>query len=218
MEMDDEKKKYMVFRVYNKKERKDPEERAVFYGWSYDKSVIKAFFGQRDKSKYRVVKMTENEIAESFHEDAVSDDTRIDFIKLKSAQNNGEEFTIFMTPAELLESEIQIQRLFADLSSLEDKKYVDMILNLKYEYAESLYFLGYRPPEIDILFSSADENDNYCDIYGAEEKIGIAYDNMFAFTKHPDIHRPIGLGVLDDVFRRVVYSLESFIKVMKDDM
>ncbi len=218
--MDEEKVRYMVFRIYTKEERKDPDDRAVFYGWSYDKAVVKAFFVQRNKAKYKVVKMNEKDIADNFHEDVVDGSTQIDYIKLRSAKTD-EEYIIFLTSNELVEREIEIQRLFSDLSSLEDKTLLNMFLNLKPQYLEALYYIGYRPPEIDVLFPSDDEKDDWCNENHAEYQIIETAEDSYSSNENGYRiinHKPYGAIALEDAFRKVIYSVESFIKVLKNDM
>lgn len=213
-----DEQKFLVFRVYSKKEREDPNTRSLFYGWSDSKSVLKCFFDQRDKKKYRVVKVDDDDIAKNFDEDVIDDSTKIDFVKLKSATTL-EEVCLFMTKNELIEAEIRIQRLFEDLSSLENKKYINMILNLKPKYAEALYYLGYRPPEIDIMFPSADDMDNYSNESETEYLLTTAYEELIMRDNYGGYaHKVLGPDVLSDPFRRMIYSVESFIKVLRDDM
>lgn len=210
--------KYMVFRYHNGKDGTD--ERAIFYGWTHSKVVLKAFFKQRDKEKYRVIKMYDEDIAEKFSEDNTDDENKIDFIKLKSA-SSGDEIYFFMTHRELLDAEIMIQRYFSDLCSLSelpDGNYINMFINLNDYYKDALYYIGYRPQEIDVLFPSADDMDNYNNIEYVEEQISDAYTQFYAFDARPDVHAPFGGSVFDDDFRKVLYSLENFVRVLKNDM
>lgn len=212
----------MIFRVYTKDERRDPDTRAIFYGWTRNKSVLKGFFSQRDKKKYKVIKMTDEFIAEQFSEDNTDQDTCIDILKIKTIE--GEEVSLFATSREIHQAEIDIQRLFHDKSSLENIKgngnYISMLLNLDEYYSSALELIGYRPMEVDILFQSADPNDSYNGLYKTEEEIHDAYDGIYTYPDDNEERglRVEGLSSIEDISSRVIYSLESFIKVMKDDL
>ena len=217
-----EKKKYMVFRVYSKKERPDStdQERVVFFGWTKSKTVLKAFKEQRDQKKYIIRKMDEEDIAERFSEDITDTDTMIDFIKLKSVHTQ-EDVIFFSTANELKTAEINIQRMMKDLCSVSDipgdGPYLWMVLALEDHYGDALHYLGYRPPEIDIIFPCMDSESHF-DEY--ENEIETAYDGLMippeeVVTKNIN---PLGLMTLSDVSSKILYSLESFIKVLKDDL
>ena len=219
----DEDKKYMVFRVYSKKERPNAseKERAVFFGWSRSKSVIKAFKEQRDKRKYVVHKMTDDDIIRAFSED-ITDDvcTMIDYIKLTSVQTQ-EEVIFFSTANELRSAEIEIQNMMKELCSISDipgnGNYLWMVLALDDYYGDALHYLGYRPPEIDIMFPSM---SNYSQFESAEEEIDDAYDGILTCPEEmvTKTYQPIGLSNLSDVATKILYSLESFVKVLKDEL
>lgn len=219
--------KYLVFRVYSEKERSEKKMQSVYYGWTNHKSVVKAFFQQRSPKKYKAVKLLNDEVKKYINNaDDIELDEReymIDFIKLKSV-NTGEECLLFITLKELREIEIDIQGLFHDLSSVStidgDSKYLDMVYNLREEYFDALFFIGYRPPEINALFSD-DMESLYTDPE-VEEQINNAYDDAAMLTPKDYSLRSRnilpGQYFMNDVSNKILYSLESFMKVMKDDM
>lgn len=216
--------RYLVYRVYDKKERPDIYERSRLYGWSKNKNVAKAFLRQRSSNKYSVIKMPQEKLAEIFSENYEDSEFMIDFIKLKSAETH-EEFIVFMTRTEMLEAEIKIQRMFHNLSSLNnipgDGNYLELFLNLKDYYAEALRYIGYRPSEVDILFPSANFHDDISDVSNVIDQIELAYNGGSCFpteTETYGVSAPLGLSTIDDVANKILYSLESFIKVLKDDM
>lgn len=216
--------KYLVYRVYTKEERPDREDRNVLYGWSTNKSIIKAFQKQRSKDKYRVIKMSRDDIVRTFSEEIDDTDAMIDFIKLKSAKTH-EVIYLFMTLKEMRETEKKIQQLFLNQASLEripgDGNYLELFMNLDDYYGDALFFIGYRPKEVDILFSSADPRDDYASINRVSDQIDQAYDELYGFPQE-ELRRPtdnvIGLSVIEDVANKICYSIESFIKVMREDM
>lgn len=217
-------KKYLVYRTYTKKERPGLSDRSRFYGWSSNKSVVKAFLEQRNPKKYTVIKMSKDRIAETFSEEIDDVDAMIDMLKLKSV-STGEEIPLFMTLNEMRETEKKIQRMFDDTASLEridgTGNYLQMFLNFDEYYADALFLIGCRPREIDIMFPSADYHDDYSSIMKVEEEIDNAYDRIYTspsetYTSH--YNKILGLSTLEDVCNKIYYSIESFVKVLKDDM
>ena len=140
--------KFLVYRSFSKKERPElnNRERNVFYGWTEHKSILKAFLSQRNKNKYKVYKVSDEDIEKFYSEDVSYNETKIDFIKTKSSKTH-EEYVLFITGVELQESEIKIQQIFRDLSSIKDLpgnyNYLDMILHLDSYYFDALYYLKF---------------------------------------------------------------------------
>lgn len=216
--------KYLVYRIYHKSECSDATDRSRFYGWSTNKNIIKAFRKQRNQKKYKIIKMSENEISKTFSENIDDIDAMIDYIKLRSVKTN-EKMTLFLTLNEMRETEKKIQRMFLDQAALSripgTGNYLQMFLHLDNYYADALYFIGFRPREVDDLFPSADYHDDYSSIEKIEEEIDAAYEEMYQFPREivkKSTESAVGLAVIEDVSNKIYYSLESFIKVMKDDM
>ena len=159
-----------------------------------------------------------------FSEDVTDDsETMIDFIKLRSTQTQ-EEVLFFSTANELRTAEINIQKMMKDLSSISDipgdGNYLYMILSLEDYYGDALHYLGYRPPEIEIMFPSIQGECGWGELDAIESEIDSAYDGLMispqeVVTKND---QPLGLSTLTDVSTKILYSLESFIKVLKDDL
>lgn len=216
-------KKYIVYRIYSKKERPKLDERSSYYGWSESKSVIKAFLQQRSPDKYKVYKINKENIAPSMFDEVNDSYNMIDYIKLKSAATQ-EEFSLFMTMGEMKECEKSIQKMFIDKCSLSDIKgegnYLEMFLNLDEYYADALFYIGFRPEEVDIMFPSSDYHDDYSNYVKIEEAIDDAYDGAYMHPEEVyDKNKFIpGLCAMDDVSKMLYYSLESFIKVLIDDL
>jgi hypothetical protein len=218
--MNDEKIYYMVYRVYNNKERPGSKENSVAYGWTSDKNVLKAFFKQRDEKKYLVIKMRKvqiEEILNNYNHDATGE-YMIDYLPLKSAKT-GEEFRLFMTVNEMQECERNVQKIFEDLSSIDkiDKdnisKYVSMIINLDQSYYDALFYIGYRPKEIAAMFDDCNDENIY-------QQIGNAYEGMPCeeYYSNGHLNQVPGLSALEDVSNKILYSVESFVKVLRKDM
>lgn len=210
------KKYYLVYRVYSEKERPNipDKERIVFYGWSTDKVVIKAFLKQRNPKKYQVQKVHEEDV--NLHE--LDQELIIDFVTLKSV--NGEEYELFMTQRQLRESEKAIHHYFYDLARLVERDngnttLLEMYMNLSQYYLDALTCIGFNPPELESLFPS---NDDYG--MGVDDLIDSAYESQYSSpqeTYKHDNNIP-GMSMLEEDSAKIIYSLESFIKVLKDDM
>lgn len=216
--------KYLVYRIYTKEERPNADERSVLYGWSMNKSIIKAFCNQRNKDKYMVIRMSNDDIIRTFSEEIDDTDAMIDFIKLKSAKTH-EVIYLFMTLNEMRETEKKIQKMFLDQAALEnipdDGNYLNLFMNLKDYYADALFFIGFRPREVDVIFPSADPRDDYASIDRISQQIDEAYDGLFGYPQEELRRNPeniVGMSKIEDVANKICYSIESFIKVMRDDM
>lgn len=221
---DEERIVYLIFRIYDKPSI-DSKQRIRYYGWSTLKNVIKAFLEQRDKSKYKVVKRTmeeaENLYDEGFHNCAVDQEYMINFIKLPSSKTDL-EVTFLTTQYELSEAEKKIQNLVIDTASLESisgitdnsLNILELFINLKDPYAKALYYLGYRPKDLKILFGEREDREEI------EELIDQAYEgySQFPQEEYKYIPSPPGLSTLDDISNKILYSIEAFIKVLKEDL
>lgn len=209
----------MVYRVYSNKERPGIKDKIVAYGWTTNKNVLKAFFKQRNDKKYMVRKVRKDQIGEAFdrnNHDATGE-YMIEYLPLRSAKTN-ESIHLFMTTNEMQEVEIKIQRMFEELSSLDrlDKnnigKYANLVLNIDQSYYDALFYIGYRPKEIAAAFESMDIS--VCN------QISNAYDGMpceeYYYNGH--LNQAPGLSALEDVSNKIIYSIESFIKVMRKDL
>ena len=208
-------KVYIVYRVYE--DMPIRSSNMCFYGWTSDKDVLKAFLKQRKKKKYTYKSIKE-------HTSSLNDDNRIDYIKLRSTKTL-ETTILFLTLNEMREVECNIQRLARETCSLanitsDGEKlclYINAIVNLKDKYAKALDMIGYQPPEIETLFDSVHES--ITDDPSLEEHLEVIYkyreDNP-SYRKTRDT--PPGAAAFCDVCKKILYSLESFVKVMKDDL
>lgn len=217
--------RYLVYRAYSDKERPGiPEnERIVLYGWSSSKAVVKAFIGQRDPKKYKVRKATYDEIISNLKMD-LDPEMIIDFVNLESS-TTGETIKLFMTYRELKDTEKAVQRYFNDLASLSDRGTSEMTLlelymNIEEPYISALQFIGFKPPEMDILFDSVEYRESGDYLYTIDGLIESAYDNIYEVPHETLYHNGNipGLEMLESVNSRILYSVESFMKVMKEDM
>jgi len=221
-------KYYLVYRIYTKKERPNVKDRSIFYGWSKNKSIINAFMNQRTKSKYMSIKLySDDPRLENMRSDYIDEHHMIDFVILHSSADPLINIKFFTTTNEMMNTEIQIQRLFHESSPLsnidpdEISVYVNMMLNLKDKYFDALDFIGFRPQEIDQLYDSSDEKDNFNNLEDIENQITEAYeDSMYQCSEGiiKGYREPFGSNVIDDIASKVIYSIESFVKVLKDDL
>lgn len=211
--MGEEKDCYVVYRVYRGKELPDTNKTSHIYGWTCSKKVLKAFLKQRGEKKYLLKKMTMDELSNRLHDHDhdVAGRYMIDFIKLKSAKT-GEEFHLFMTVHEMNQAERAIQRLFEDACDLDKidpddiSRYVNMVINLQEKYYDALFYLGYRPKEIEGLFS-----DDFITT-SSYPYDGIPFDEYY-MNDDPPVYSPTA-----DVANKIIYSIESFVKVMREDL
>lgn len=195
------------------------------YGWTFSKLILKLFLKQRNK-KYSFIESSLPELERVFNEDGILSCSMINSVKLKSVLT-GTDFLLYITADELRNVETLIQRLVRDQAKLSLKfksydtlmKAIWMILNLKNEYSSALFFLGYRPNEITGLFP---ENE-FGSEEGLEEIIDSCYEEMWlpaaqynsifnTSNKIPSLH------VLPDLYSKIIYSLESFIKVLREEL
>lgn len=226
------KKRYLVFREYSRKDRLNKEDRTIFYGWTDNKSVLKAFLSQRDRSKYSVRKAKyddESSSAGRYIIDgrpvAVTDDdeenVKIDYLELPSS-TTGEKVNMFMTRKEMQQAEISIQRMLHDKTELHRVKgngnYASMILALKKKYAEALHIIGYRPPDLDYLFPNGEDYSGINEIVDNIENAYIDAQNYGPDFEPVDHTQILGSFYQDSLYAKVVYSIESFIMVLRDDL
>lgn len=199
------------------------------YGWSFDFDIVKAFLAQRNDS-YRWIKSTDKELDIIFNPngnvwelDSSVNSRMINCVKLKSVKYH-KDFVLFITLDELRLCEKLIQKMMIDQCQLNKNdisaddliKYISIIGNLQDRYYNALYFIGYRPPEFLSLYCQ-----RYTD-YDVNDLIDIAYDecswlncqlyNSILQNGIPSINN------LNDIYMKVIYSLESFIKVLRDEL
>lgn len=216
--MDDEKEYYVVFRIYTSKERPEVRERSRVYGWTSSKKVLKAFMEQRDDKKYAVRKVPQEQLASKLK--IFDDETEIlmiDFIKINSAQT-GEEFHLFMNESEKDEVEKRVVRIFDELCSIDNIKgdidtYVNMIVHLEEKYYDALFYLGYRPKEIEAKFDTAGEFVTERD-YAYYE--GMPPEEYYYGSSESE--RNLRITSSGDISTKIIYSLESFVKAMRNDL
>lgn len=212
---------YLVYRVFDRKERPWKVDGSIMYGWTNNKKVLKAFLQQRDKNKYRVFGFDKEELGEMYSSSIPPIESMIDMThNLKSAAT-GEVIPFFSTSNEFTEAQKRIHRIFQELCSLsniESKKrdtkyFVDMYTNLDEKYTEALHYIGYRPKEIDILYDSMMEQ---ADVIHRLDTVYETFNPREWDYEHGDMQ--LGYSVLEDVSEKIIYSIESFIKVLKDDL
>ena len=224
------KTRYLVFREYTREERPSIEERSAFYGWTDSKEVIKVFLKQRDPSKYIVRKskiIKEDGVPMEYLVgggdtplfDGDEEEVKINYLLLTSSVT-GEKVKLFMAPREMNEAEQMIQTMLSEKASLSNIKadgdYVEMIINLRHKYAEALNLIGYRPPDISYMFPHGEYDSQVGHII---DEIESAYSfESYGFDPESDHSRPMGSLYMEDIYSKVVYSVESFIMVLRDDM
>ncbi len=214
---------YIVYRIYTKEERPNMDDRSVFYGWSPSKDTIKAFLKQRNRKKYAYKKFDKD--SDIMHkifpeiEDGTFANLIIDYIKLKFASTK-EEVCFFTTNSEMREAEAKIQKKFHNLTSLEDRTALQIFMNLDPYYLDALELLGFKPKEVDYIYDSADNVNNYNTLDLVEQEINLAYEDVDNIPSD-ELHRymnPPGLLTLSNIADKILYSMDNFINVLREDL
>lgn len=204
---------YLAYRIYENKDMSFKD--SVLIGWTKHKNVIKSFMAQRDKKKYNIYKVDKSDIKGKLEKD-----NRIDALKIQSAKD-GKEYLLFITPEELQEAENNIQYMikqcmeFSRITNDNDiETYVDMYCNLLDEYLDALELIGYVPVEVESIGCDAYYEDDGS-LESTLDQINIAYTKD---NKSKVFNRPPGMNTIKAVSKLIIYSLESFIMALKDDM
>lgn len=180
------------------------------YGWTHSKDILKIFLKQRNK-KYKWKKL------EYSSKDDLSDNNCINYVIVPSSKMN-KEVKLFTTLDELCDTEKCIHILFNKACSFKDYEdsnaVVNMFLLLKEKYLYALKLIGFEPAEVkgrcnEYPATDYDIESIIDDLYGLAWMINgkMVYD-----------HRIPGAGYFTDNFHQSIYSLESFIKVLKDEL
>lgn len=208
---------YMIFRIPTQRERDDG---AIprFWGWSKSRTAVKVFLKQRNREKYKIVKMDEDMISDEFSENEMSLDTMLNYVELGDTQS-GEMISFFTTKVEMQEAEIKIQKLMMDICSFDRiggdvTPYVNIMIALKEELQDLLEFVGFCPKEFVDLFSDSEFDPML------EEQIYDAYRDNHVMEKDPKWkrHGVPGAYTMDRLSNKMIYSLQSFVAVLYEDL
>lgn len=212
---------YIVSRVFSRKERPNPADRRVFYGWSDNKNTIKAFLKQRDPKKYECTKYDSEEFPENGIDGVIDNPTEcmIDYTKLKFSSNK-QEIMFYTTMRELMEAEKRIQNRFHEMCSISDVQILKLYLSLDPYYLEALQLIGFIPEEVDELFDSADPSDDLNGIQRTLSEIETAYGGeVMPPSECPwKYMNPPGLGTISSIGSKILYSVENFVTALRDDL
>ena len=196
------------------------------FAWTYDKTILKLFLEQRNEN-YKAVCSNRDEIQRIFNRNGNESERMIDFIILKSV-STGIEFKLFTTADELRTTEKLIQRLvnnkatlFNITNSIEKiEKYVKILVNLTDNFYNALYLIGFRPPEVLALFKP-DEHQ----MFEIDEAIDASYEGGWlppneynSYWNGENRKKFYSTNLLSDLYTKVLYSLEAFIKVLIKDL
>jgi len=208
---------YAVLRYHSEKEWKhsDPKDRYVLYGWTKDKKILDAFFSQRSKNKYVVKKFDQEEIKFEYTDEFYPEDM-IDYIELPLA-STGEKYPLFITKHELIQAETMIIRMMTDAARLVERadgktNLLELYHNLDNDYKDALEFLGFVPPELEAIFDS---------VKNQEDEISELIETCFETypqEMYARIDKPYGIDMMPNVWQQVIFSLEAFIKVLREEM
>lgn len=208
--MSDVYKYYIVYRM-------DDRGKGTAYGWTFDKKILKTFLTQRSKNKYKALRANYDDILELFSEQVDGSGMyTIDWMDLPSNQT-GENIRLFLTANEKIVAEKAIKKMLRDMSALdrihgEIEDYVEMVVNLEEKYFEALEFIGFRPKELEAIFDSIEENS----MIGFNCDTGAYYD--MSPEEFYQSHNLSSGDATNPVFDKILWSLEAFVRVMKDDL
>ena len=176
-----------------------------FYGWSTNKSIINAFLKQRSKKKYIVQKEFD------IDSNVLRPELMIDILLLKSCQS-GEIIKFFTTEEEKeritkdINSMFDVLRTFDRIDDENIFQLVNLFNNLDEKYIEALSIIGYKPMEVTYICDRVD------DMYDGEGGIdSISFDSE-------DEYNTVDQKYSHDPAKVIIFSLESVIKVLKDDL
>lgn len=196
------------------------------FAWTYDKTILKLFLEQRNEN-YKAVRSNRDEIQKIFNRNGNESERMIDFIILKSV-STGIEFKLFTTADELRTTEKLIQRLVNDKATLFNitnsiekiEKYVKILMNLKDNFYNALYLIGFRPPEVLALFKP-DEHQ----MFEIDDAIDASYEGGWlspneynSYWNGENRKKFYSIHLLSDLYTKVLYSLEAFIKILIKDL
>lgn len=196
----------------------------VPYGWTFSKSVLKSFLKQRNE-KYRFFKVDKSDLEKIFNADGTLSASMINEVQLKSV-STGTDFNLFLTLDELRNDEKLIQRLVRDeakfvkvTSKCEQLlELVHMFTHLKTNYASALYFLGYRPAEVESLLNSLTETNEIDEIIDSAYEESWLPPNLYNSILPSEPSKLPSFNLMTDYYTKVIYSLESFIKILSNDL
>lgn len=197
------------------------------FAWTYDRNILKLFLEQRNEN-YKAVRSNRNEIQRIFNRNGTESERMIDFVILKSV-STGIEFKLFTTADELRTTEKLIQRLINDKTNLfnitnnieKTEKYIKILINLRNDYYNALYLIGFRPPELLALFKPIDEHE----MFEIDDAIDASYEGGWlppseynSYWNGENRKKFYSINLLSDLYTKVLYSLEAFIKVLIKDL
>ena len=222
--MKEEKKYYLVYRVFSEEERPcayHDYERFMLYGWTSSKKILKAFLNQRSKKKYKWRRIDDDEEYMIMLGHEPDKEHMIDFVELTSAAD-GNKYKLFMTEKDLINTKALVRRYFIDLARLIERdngkmNLLHMYVNLEDKWLDPLKFIGFNPPELDVLFDDVEyreiNDDDLINMNGyGDDFPHEIYEHQTSIHENFD---PLGY---EDISPKIVFSLESFIKILKDDM
>lgn len=210
--MNSETRIYVIFRK-RFGNNKDP-----IYAWTKKKDMLKCFFQERSRKKYRVIKARYIELERKFSDNPTRIDMyTLDFMKFPS-HKDGLIYYILTTLEELRQYEYQCQDIFKYFSSIEkiDQNRIEYFLNLvgniEKEYLDALNAIGYNPQEFEALFPGGEDSMEWIN-----HGIDASYEDLDIEEFRKERVLP-GKNVSSDIPKKLIYSIESFIKIMKDEM
>lgn len=210
---------YLVYRVYGPDEERPVHIKDGIYhlfAWTTSKKILKVFLQQRSKDKYIVKETDLYEIGEAYSDNNLKEEKMLDVTQLISSRS-GEVIKFISNEEELEWASGKVRKMFEELSSIgwildntstnrDQLFFVNLINSLKDKYGDALYYLGYRPEEIDAM--NGDDNDRYDD-HGPRDW----FEDSQKSQKYTDVDPEYV-----DASKYIIYSIESIVKVLKHDL
>ena len=96
---------------------------------------------------------------------------------------------------------------------------IEAILNLRDEYAKVLELIGFQPKELSYIFDSVNERDDPYSIEGISDRICESYEFHAAYPEDNEFkHKVIGAQAMTSLARQIIYSIQSAVAVLRDDL
>ena len=198
--------KFIIYRVYQNDRIKNYQ-----IGWTYNKSIAKLFIDLRGNEKYKVLKVSDYELAQMDTDDTQDKSSELKLFQIFCKSENS-NVVIVSTDSEINEYCRKLYIYFTDelasLSALPNHtidSQIKLFTELKNEYIEALEEIGFSPKELRYM----DEDDL------ENEHVMNSLKNIIS-PSEDDYRFYFGHDVIED-WAKCIYSLEGLMMVWKEE-